>query len=92
MQAQEARMEAMRAQMEDARGALEHAHREAATELEAARAAWQAQSREEWQVTFIKSPLSLPLYLITIICIRRLQLSWKPLARPCRRRAGRNDR
>ncbi len=51
-------MEAMRAHLEDARGALEHAHREAAAELEAARAAWQAQSREEWQVTFIKNPLS----------------------------------
>ncbi len=45
-------MEAMRGQLEDAHGALEHAHREAAAELEAARAAWQAQSREEWQVTF----------------------------------------
>ena len=59
-------MEAIRGQLEDARGALEHAHREAAAELEAARAAWQAQSREEWQVTFMKSPLSSLLYLITV--------------------------
>lgn len=43
-------MQSIGAQLAEARVALEHAHREAAEELEAARAAWQVQSREEWQV------------------------------------------
>lgn len=40
----------LRGQLREAHDALEHAHQEAAAELEAARAAWQVQSREEWQV------------------------------------------
>ena len=36
-------------QLRESHDALQHAHQEAAAELEAARAAWQVQSREEWQ-------------------------------------------
>ena len=49
-QAQDGRCEILRGQLCEAHDALEHAHREAAEELKAARNAWQVQSREEWQV------------------------------------------